>query len=332
MSSNEIPVVGVDDGYAQIKVVAKHGKGPALAEWVYPARANTGVESMTFDSDLSLSYYTTQGAQFTVGCTEAADTRFENYPVSDLNRVLVAHALVKSGFNSGGEIRVVSGLPIERYYQGTTKNQQLIEAKTRSLMIPVHDSKGEVAVRVVRHTVLPQAIAAWFDYAIDEAGTLREGVLDDSIGVVDIGGRTTDVAVVQPNHVLDMTRTGTDVVGVLSIFDKVRKAICVRFGISSISRHELDHAIREHRYRLKGEWHDISDIIESNAREIGQRIAYAVQARIGEGNDLGRVLVVAGGAALFAEELRSYYPHAHVPVNPECANARGYAKYALYVE
>ena len=55
------------------------------------------------------------------------------------------------------------------------------------------------------HEVIPEALAAWYDYVIvtlDDGVTLDADRLNAPVAIVDIGGRTTDYVVVQDQGVV----------------------------------------------------------------------------------------------------------------------------------
>ena len=100
--------VGLDDGYAFTKVALPDGRLIAI-----PSRARIGKSGITWidDGRQCIFEYETEGSVYSVGAVDGAPTRFEGYPASSLNRVIVQHALHEAGL-AGRSIHAVSGLSL----------------------------------------------------------------------------------------------------------------------------------------------------------------------------------------------------------------------------
>ena len=75
--------------------------------------------------------------------------------------------------------------------------------------------------RIVSVDVVPEAVAAWFDFVIGRDLQLNSQRYAEYTAVVDNGGRTTDVAVVKDGEV-DLRQSGTLDVGTLELGGVVR--------------------------------------------------------------------------------------------------------------
>lgn len=120
-SDERVIDVGIDDGYAAIKLAWNDQSGQ-LMTFSIPSRArqgSLGVGSLT--SDQTVGGYRTEGICFTVAPgIEGEETRFPDYNMSPLARVLSHHALVCAGF-AGRSVRIASGLPLDRYFRNGKK-------------------------------------------------------------------------------------------------------------------------------------------------------------------------------------------------------------------
>lgn len=326
-----LPVVAIDDGYAQVKAVARVDGEERAVSFAARARSGAGVTGLGADAGAGGGVYVVDGEPYTVHeHIDGEDTRFEGYPTSGLNHALVHHALVALGLG-GREARVVSGLPLGRYYLGGTRNERLIETKRSALLAARVGLRGGEAARIAEHRVYPQGVAVWMDAAILPSGRLREEMLDETVAVVDVGGRTTDVAVILPGRHIDHERCGTLDQGALHIIDEVGAMLCRRFALGHVSQRVAERALRERRFSLGGRPHGVEDEVREAAARVGGRIVRMVENRLGSGAEVDRVIFAGGGAAAIAETLSTWAEAVAAP-DPAFANARGMYKYAVHVD
>lgn len=317
--------VGVDDGFAAIKVVYRNGHG--LEQHQFPSRAMYGLDGATDMSGASVGGYSADGQDFTVGVaglTDPIETRFDDYSTSPLNRVLVHHALHASGLG-GRACRVASGLPFTTFYNEPERRK----SKTDSLHQQVTKAGGAELASIGQQSVFPQGAIAWIDTAISDTGEVV-AALDAPVAIVDIGGNTTDIAVMLDGQLIDRERSGTEELGVLHLADTLKQMIQQSLKVKATDA-AIDAALRTRTLRLWGEDQDIGELVDNAVKAMSSRIAGAVSRRVGDGSDLEKILMVGGGAALMSEGLQTY-PHLSVVDHPAFANARGMWKYLEFVD
>src|SRR3546814_10160279 len=100
-------------------------------------------------------------------------------------------------------------------------------------------------------------------------------------------------------------RSGTEMVGVLEVCDKLKEVIRFRHGVQrDLSPAAYMSVLRTGRLKLYGKDHDVSDLVTQAISEVAGQVLRAAQRLIaGDGYDLSAILLVGGGAAVF-EELR----------------------------
>lgn len=326
-------IVGVDDGHYAIKVVDEEGR--CFSE---PSRAQHGkqVAAMIGQSNSEV-FYTVKDTDevFTVGpfLPNPEDTRFNGFPTSSLNLVLVHNALRAAGFG-GQQVKIASGLPVNAYFLGNTEqNKVLIEAKQKNLSRPVECGIHAVAT-IAENVVVAEAIAAYFDSMIDMNGKpteYYEEFKSSTVGVIDIGGKTTDCAVILPGaNAIDMKRTGSSDIGVLTMYDAINARIKAKEDFE-LPPNKLEKLVRTKTLVAGGEKIDVSDIVEDEMKKLAEKIFSAIHPKIGSGRDLEYILIVGGGALLLKDYMKAHFKHALIPERPEFANARGMLKAAKYV-
>lgn len=321
-NQKEQPIhVSVDDGFRQIKGLDSTGKVIAFASI---ARSGFTLSSMGKD-DAGMGGYETNGRQYTVDQDiDGEDTRFDDYAISDINRVLVHHLLHKADLG-GKKVFLATGLPFQVYFNDdNTINQDLIENKRTNLKTEVRSLNGEDSPVIVEQIVFAQGLAACIDFVTDDNGNYRKD-FDRSvpIAVVDIGGGTTDVVTLLGGEKVDHSMSGTGQIGIGDVYDHIAAALKSEFKVGKIRLVTIENAVRTGKIRFRGQEHDISKFIQAAVDEVAPQIIREVKRHIGDAAEMGQVLLVGGGALLMEKALRDVYPHTVVPANPEFANARG---------
>ena len=327
----KLSVVGVDDGHFAIKIVLENG-----TTFSVPSRARAGRHMIAWKGAEEGLYKTEEGLDYTVSeyLPNADDTRFKDYPRSPLNRVLVHHALRVAGFG-GKDVSIATGLPVSYYYMADGRvNEALIAAKRENLRKGVTGG-SEAMARIARNIVTTEAIAAYVDQLIgmdgaesEEYDTLNESV----VGVIDIGGKTTDCAVIYPGgQQVDTERSGSNDVGVLILYGALESRLRAQFDLDNVPLRMIQDAIKTGTVKIAGEIQDVRDVVLAEKERLAEQIMAGVRSKIGSGKDLDSVLFVGGGTIVMQAQLEKYFPHCRFVKQPEFANARGMFKIAKYV-
>ena len=328
-SINPIPV-GLDDGYAYTKLALPDGR-----LIIIPSRARVGQSGVTWidQAEQRIFEYETEEAVYSVGDVDGAPTHFEGYPWSGLNRAIVQHALQQAGL-AGRAVHAVSGLPVSAFYRKSGEHrQETIARKRDSLRQAVHPQSDDLPAGIAFHGVIPEALAAWYDYVIVDQGdgvTLDADRVSVPVAIVDIGGRTTDYVVVKDQGILH-TASGSLQCGMLNVKQCVTDGIQERFDLETLSEQLVSQALENNVVRLQGKNHDVAALVEAAKREVVERLHAETRRQLGLGVELDRILFVGGGTVALAEDIANWFPHQAIAENPAFANARGMLKYLRYV-
>lgn len=324
--------IGVDDGHYAIKIVTDSGETFSV-----PSRGAIGRHLITLKGDdEGIFYDTEEGQTYTVSefLPKFEDTRFLEYPRSQLNRVLVHDALRRAGF-AGANVRITTGLPVSYYYlPNGERNQALIDAKVSNLRKRVTCGDLKLA-NIVENTVTTEAVASFVDQLMDIDGTPSadyEELSQVPVGVIDVGGKTTDCAVLLPGMMVDSSRSGSNDVGVLMLIEALSAKLRAHLDLdTSLPASAIERALRTGTVKIYGKEQSVKEIVDDEKERLADQIMSAVRTKVGSGVDLDHVLFVGGGAIVLKEQLLKHYPHARVPDKPEFANARGMLKFAKHV-
>lgn len=335
---DDVVYVGQDDGHYAIKLVFMDGGKERMVS--IPSRGKAGKHLIAWnngsDTDAGGIYATEEGNYFTVNehLSDCDDTRFRDYPVSELNRVLNHHALLAAGLEDR-EVVICTGLPVSYYYSAGAKNDVLIDGKAANLKKLVTSSNGRPCARIVRNSVATEAIAAYIDQLMTMDGdesAIHTQMVESMVGVVDVGGKTTDCAVILPGgSQVDTSRSGSSDVGVLKLNDQIGAALRTEFGFDNVPPRLIEQAISTGKVKIFGKEESVANIVLKGKEALADQIMATVRAKIGSGRELDEVLFVGGGTIVLRDQLSKHYPHCRFPEHPEFANARGMFKIAKYV-
>lgn len=322
-----IACVGVDDGYAEIKIFTPDGRAFAL-----PSRAMAGTLNRIAinGSEVKIFAYSAPEGRFVAGDIDRADpTNYDGYPVSAHNRVLVMHALLRAGFG-GQAVSICTGLPVKTFYRGTRINKEAVKAKRNNLLINnvVADNQEAMPI-IVGHQVISEAIAAWVDYVVqpEKGGKLVVSgeLAKRRVAVIDIGGRTTDTAVIR-DWELDISRSSTIEAGMLNVYEGIREGVRDEFGVE-VDDQQIIEAAKTNTVTLWGKPRDVASVV-AMAKEVAiNHIRSEVMRRLGKGADIDVVLFVGGGVLSFGHLIQGWFPHQVIGDNPAFCNARGMQKF-----
>lgn len=225
-------------------------------------------------------------------------------------------------------ISVVTGLPVEDFKQVGLK-QSLVSNMKGEFCFSFRGNDVEILVDDV--IVIPQSAGAYYDYVLDNNGSVKPEVADTASGVViiiDVGYKTTDV-VTMINGIYDSKRSFTLVKGMRDIHKELARLIRYTYN-RKFSLHEIDDLCKSKYFMDCGSSVDISNSISRATKPIAEAILTEINATIGDTRTANLVLGAGGSIALLESYFSNYYSTIYkTSENKELANAAGYKKYGL---
>ena len=322
--------IGLDDGYAYTKLALPDGRLVGI-----PSRARVGRANVTWlnEAQHKIAEYKTEDTLYAAGEVDGEPTYFDGYPFSGLNRAIVQHALQQAKLD-GQSVQVVSGLPVSAFYlKDGSQRADTVEKKRASLKQPVDPIDGRLAAAIAFHEIIPEALAAWYDYVITERGgevTLDEARLGVPVAVVDIGGRTTDYVVVADQSVVH-DASGSLRCGLLDVKQQVGEGIRAQYDLEVVGERTVEQAVQTGTVRLYGQDQDVSALVREAKQQDVERLHAETRRQLGLGAELDQVLFVGGGTVALADRIRDWFPNQAVAEHPAFVNARGMLKYLRFV-
>ncbi len=299
MSEKEQKIaVDVGSGFTQYTDGVKDGSFPSI---VTPMP-----ETLGFGANQIKDMITINGQAFLVGQDAYVhgdpdmreDTLSEDWAGSIAWQALFYSSIAKLVSNPDASIRVVTGLP-QRLF--ASKKDGLIKFLNNT---HIFDVKGKQYKIKISSNVIPQAASALF-----MAASKNKSVLQDDVGVIDIGTYTTGFSVMEKGAFITHKCSGCSIG--MSLLIKAFKTWLVREKGFSIDEAKIPNILMEKKVRFRGEMFEAAKEIDQLAITVAQPMLDTINANWKGAGDLN-VYVVGGGAPYFINAIKTIIPHAQV--------------------
>lgn len=323
--------IGIDVGYGFVK--STDGE----REFVFPSVVGLGQE-LRYRSELSVRNrpldnlaITIDGKDFFIGDlairqSEFASRSLDPNRAEDRNvKVLMLAGLSLYTQWENETFNVVTGLPtsyLAAYRDAWVNNLRGSHVvKFRS-----NGQEKEKTITIEKLRIVPQPLGTLYDRALNPTGAIQdEDLASLSVGVVDIGFKTTDFAVADQLEFIDHLG-GSTPIGLSNAYGLIADRLRQEFKIDK-EQHELDRIVERGEVRIAGKVYDIS----RTKREVFERIAHKIITDLDslwDYRNLDVIFFSGGGAQALAEWLLPEFRNALLADSPQVANARGFLKYA----
>ena len=261
--------VAIEAGCAYTKVAAFDNNNQ-LIESCIPSILVRGKSATDMAGNKAPSYWC-NGQQWSV-LTESPKnepTDLDDYPYTDQNTVLMHHALRMAGIHND-EIELATCIPMEQYYSDMDGN---IARKKQSVSQTVTDINGNSLTSFNHKITIPECVSGWVDMCYRIGGEMNPNVPHGQVGLVDVGGRTTDLVIVQGKQVMDDT-ISTLPHGYLGIFKNLNELINQRYSdTGKFAINVLDNALNKKRIEIEtGKVVDISDLVDQSINNFSRQL------------------------------------------------------------
>lgn len=324
--------IAVDVGFGYTKAVNEAGKMVSFPSVVAP-RAGGGIEIMGGNQDDYIVSLYAQGqrfAEYLVGDaglagngTRAWDDKFtENRNM----KTLVATALALVG--DGSPVSLSIGLPMAFYRNQKEDVRNELATLDMDVKIEGHQIRAMVAVKDV--TVYPQGAGVYYATVLTPSGEIKDmDLINQSVGVIDIGHRTTDVmAMARGKRGLTPRE---DMIGGfdygMNMAIKQIKVLADNATGANIPIHWVEQALTWNQGVLeyKGKAYNLKPFESQVYSQLAEQIAAGVKQKWGQEMDrLSVILIAGGGGHALYPYLKAVLETAKLVKEPGFANAQGF--------
>ena len=201
--------------------------------------------------------------------------------------------------------QVVCGLPINQYKKNKSTIEELI-SNNKMKTLKVNGEPREIVI--TDFIVYPEGIGAYYSLYTSE-----------DVIIVDIGGRTTDIAYICDKKLI---KSSTIAIGTLDIYkavaDKLNSDYCLDLSIEMIDRIIERGTLKVDNIDIDLRF--ITGILKENFMKIKEDLDFKFPART------EKIVLCGGGAKLFAKAFMRRYSNCEVAEEPIFANSIGFKK------
>lgn len=320
--------VFVDEGSSFVKAMEIGNHDSYIT---FPSRVKSGkIQDMsnpeTFTSDRS--YQMPNGDYLSVCPTtdnpQNTSTSAE-YQTSDTNLVLVHDALRIMGYG-GQDVDLTVTLPIGLFFAKDGFNKELVQAKKDRLMSAITHCNGKPLANIAAVTVRPEGYSIAMDAMLDDGGELKDDYAHVSkIFVADIGGTSTDMALMSMDGQIENTKSSLN--AVFPMRARLETLITDAFPLQNVPVSVMDKVLVDRKLGDK----DVSQLVDQAAREQASSIIKDMSSFAGDMSSINILVIGGGGAYTIGQHIKAHFPTLHVviPDSPEKSVLRGYDKLAV---
>lgn len=203
--------------------------------------------------------------------------------------------------------QVVCGLPINQFKANKEVLKDLVLSdRVRELKLNGEDKR----IIITDFEVYPEGVGAYYSFNTN-----------DDVIVIDIGGRTTDIAYIANKK---LSISSTVAVGTLNIYKDIADRLNFEYSLD-LDMPMAERIIDRGYLEIDGSKVDLSfltDILKRNFMKINDDLSLKFPART------EKIVLVGGGYKLFEKAFKKRYQNSYVADNPIYANAIGFRKVA----
>jgi plasmid segregation protein ParM len=315
--------IGLDIGYSTTKARYKNGsfKIPSIVgtneEWFSVTNEK---EKVVIDGEQLLV------GQSAIDQSQIVQRREDRGWINTtMYRQLMTYSLVRAFQSSNemdNELCVVSGLPMAFFNRDAETLKGIVFGEHTA---SINGKESTVYVRNVR--IVPQPFGTLLDYALtDEGGIIAERA-DKRIGVIDVGGKTTNILSV--DKMAELSREATSVnVGGWTIVKSLTDVLQSEYPDIDDRASAIEKILTTKNFVYYGERIDANDFVNPITAHAAKQISAEISQRWGSGAQFETILITGGGAKLVGQAIVDILPQAIVVADPVSSNANGFWKFA----
>ena len=211
-------------------------------------------------------------------------------------------------------IRVVLGLPINQYRSNKNKMLEIIE-ENKILNFKLNGLDRCICIEEA--SIFPEGVATYYSLDIEK----RKSLVDQDLIILDIGGRTTDIALLKSGKKRSVAKSTSLDVGMINIYNDMINEINSLYTLGL--NIEDAEGILKNGLEVDGEKQDtsfIKNIVKNNIEKVFKELNISYPVRTSP------LLVTGGGGKSFFKSLKKRYPTAQLVEDNLFSNAIGYKR------
>lgn len=334
-----INYAGWDSGYDACKLITNLMQTKDQSPLIFPSLAKETSSSMIDEQELGINksiskeqmmievkdknneYYNYMIGDYVITQLESGGTNYEvnkYQSPEELAKLLAGLSVLHPKANKIIIDTLVTGLPVQHYKRHKERMSRRFRGSFEARVNNQQGEKATIEYEIKNVVVIPQAAGAlMYNIAIEE----QEDILDGRIGLLDVGGRTTDGLAYNKGQIIKDSPFSFNI-GMSNVFRKINSDLNIDENIirEAIINNQDTVTYRQEEIGIKG-------LAEKYSEELANNIARNARNEWRDLIDLIDQILVVGGAG---DKIQSYLKPAfdkidiQVLPNSQIANVLGY--------
>jgi plasmid segregation protein ParM len=335
-------VLGIDLGNGMVKVrsVDKKGNDYILilpCAWAYKHDVGDKIHSKEFSLDTfyidDVEYVWGEdiaklGSKVKVALGH--DGRYKSEPYKIMAKIAMAKAVNDLGIEPTEKIYLVTGVP-----SAETKTEREVEITKAFLgdnggIHEVDVNTDEHLFRIAHVEVMSQPVATVIGRYLDEEGYVGDEDYEDlKVGVIDIGGGTTDLDIVDKLQRQKGYRSVPK--GFSDVYRSIKVAIKEKYPSHDVTDYELLECLEAKEYKpsRRKDAVDFSKEMDAGIREVVVDIQQTILTSWKDQTDIDEILLIGASAKIFEDKLADVVTGLTIPHNHHISNVEGYYRWGM---
>ncbi|TDJ16862.1 MAG: ParM/StbA family protein [Gammaproteobacteria bacterium] len=332
-------VVGIDIGFGFTK--ASNGKETVIFKSIFGEATDIQFREhlLSSSSPEEHLHIELEGESFFVG--ELAErqshvrsfTLDQNQFITNFAKIMAMAALSKL-VSANDTVNLVTGLPVSFYRRHREELSGLLLGAHSLVTLDANGARNEIPMTVNQVRVIPQPFGSLFNLMMGDTAELSDKrYVQDKIGVVDVGFRTTDYTI------SDKTKysgrgSGSSESGIARAFAMIAAKLLEQTGVD-VELYRMYDAVARGSIKIRGKTIDLRALTEDAFSKLASAIATEVDRLWADDWDIDLIVVTGGGGAVLAPYLEPLLNGEVLALDPTADarmnNVRGYWKYGRNV-
>lgn len=249
--------------------------------------------------------------------------------VSDFTKILALVPLSRM-VSRQDPVKLVAGLPVSHYRKHKKQIVEILKGQHEVTVVDQNQERTPTVIRISSVRVVPQPFGAVMNMMLNDIGEIRDRrFLEEKIGVIDIGFRTTDFTIADHTRYSERGSRTLDM-GISKAFTSIAAKLQESSGVS-VELYRLYDAVDKGSIKIHGKKYDLTLIKEHAFAQLANRIATEANRIWANDWDMDKVLITGGGGRVLAPHLEKLVK-GEIMAQEEnkdtrLSNVRGFCKY-----
>jgi len=315
---------GLDIGYNETKVVTRSRQVSFASVTGTPEMSSFGFGDN--DRAIILEHpFNVAIGEHAIEQSASIDARIDrNWLESDKWYTLALAAFSEMTQSTSANLGLVAGLPIA-YYSDKAK---VVERLTGQHTFQ-RRGQNRQTLTVEKMTVVPQGFGVLFAETLNDNGrVVNQALKSGRVGILDIGGKTTNLLAAHGLRMVDRESGSIDAGG-WDVIGRVQSYLDCNYPGLHLNEYELIEHVVTRSVNYAGQPVDLSAIVRDATNALATRIIGQARRLWNGSARLDAILIAGGGAHLVGSALLAEFSQARlVTDNPVFSNALGFWRFA----